>query len=244
MDDMRLVANRFAEVAKDMINKSADVAQDVFDKTNPKDTQEQATAGSFTAAEAVASMAKLVDIAVSGSIAMARIPLQTKPDRNLLLATDHVASVVGRGAGQAARIVTDAAKDIEKDGFKKDRWAESAARLANIAMLRGAEIVQTIAAGPGMYRDPSLTSDEYTVDLDNDHDRLLTLTKAARPGIEENIAHQVGFVPSDRVLRKGHNKFQLTANSAGLPSGVYLCQIDISHFDKRDPSRVEVLFAL
>jgi hypothetical protein len=246
MDDMRQVVNRFAEVARVMVNDSAAVAQEVFGKTNPPDDPAgKPVAGSFTAADAAASMARLVDIAVQGSVALARIPLTTPVDRNVLLAADNVASVIGRGVTQATQVVTEMATDVADKGFDKDRLAHSTVRLASLAMLRGAEVLQTVAAGPGQYRDPTRSSDEITVDPDSTHDRLLELVTLARPNVSENLAHLVRFDPADRVLRMKETTFRLIANSAGIPSGVYRGTVKLTHID--DPEQhtsVEVLFAL
>lgn len=261
MDDMGQIADRFAAIARGMVDQSAAVAQQVFTKTNPEttnpektnpettdpaaDPQGRSASGTFTAANAVASMAELVDIAVRGSVATARIPLQTEPDRNVLLAADHVASVLGRGVSQATEVISDATRDMEQNGFDKDRIAESTVRLASLAMLRGAEIMQTIAAGPGRYRDPSLSSDEFTVTPDPDHDRLLEMVTLARPDVDENIAHIVRFIPADRILLRNNGTFRLTANSAGIPSGVYQGTVRVSRVaDPEEHQLIEVLFAL
>lgn len=244
MDDMRLVANRFAKVAKDMVNESAAVAVDAFAKTNPKETGDAAPA-SFTAQDAVASMTRLVDIALRGSIAMARIPLQIAPDPNMMLAADHVAAVTGRGITQASRVLSNAAEDIERNGIHKDALAQTSVRLANIAMLRSAEIAQTIAAGPGRYQDPHLISDDFPIDPDPDNDRRLALTELGRPKFEENIAHIAVFDPADGLLAKGTSTFKLIANSAGIPSGVYQGTVQVFRLDQKEPdATIEVLFAL
>ncbi|MDF2823208.1 MAG: hypothetical protein K0R68_616 [Mycobacterium sp.] len=242
MDDMRLMAERLAEIARGVVNDSAGVAQEVFAKTNPPDGS---TPGTFTAGDAINSMTRLVDIAVGAGVAMARVPLQTEPDRQTMLVADNVASVIGRGVTQASRLIADTTKDIEQNGFSRDRVAESTVRLAGLAMLRGAEIIQTVAAGPGMYRGPTLTSDEFTVAPDADHDRTLELVTLARPGVDEDIAHAVRFIPADRILLKGQSTFRLTANTAGIPSGIYQGTVTVSPTD--DPGtghEVEVLFAL
>ncbi|MCW2687748.1 MAG: hypothetical protein JWR37_2638 [Mycobacterium sp.] len=225
MDDPKVIAARVAKEATETVDDAAKVATDAFNKINHPEQY-----GEYTAKEATRSVFELARIAIKGAADMARIPLQTQPDPRVMLLADHITTVVRRGLLEATQVASDACDLVDDDKFDKDEWVKSGVKFAHITMLRGAEIAQTIAAGPGAYADTVLTSDPITVDPRN-FDRTLRVESLGRHAVpNENIAALVGFDPADGILLANATSFRLVANSAGIPSGVYegrvrLCKV-------------------
>lgn len=244
MDDPQAIAGRIGDIAKAAVNTSADIALTAFRQINQVPDNGR-TPPPYTPANAVTSMNKLVTAMLDAGIAMVRVPLRVSYDQNMMTLADNVASVVGRGITQAAQVAGTAAESVEQNGgLKKQTALDSAIKLTNIAMLRTAEIAEAIAAGPGLYRDPVLHSDPFTVAGDGTV-RQLKLLSMARTDTGEDITAQVWFDPANGVLMPGTTQFRLVANSAGLPSGVYCGQVEMTTTGAT-PVRttIEVAFAL
>ena len=154
---------------------------------------------------------------------MARIPLQTPTDPRVMLLADHVTTVVSRGLLEATQVAGEAANVIDDEPMNPDRneLVKSAVKIARIGMLRSAEIAQTIAAGPGAYADPVLHSDDFHIDAVN-YDRTLKVDTLGRKGITENVAKLVSVDLPNGLLPANMDSFRMVANSAGIPSGVYV----------------------
>ena len=87
MDDPTAIATRYATITRKMVNDATQVAIDAFNKIN-------GSPGKYKGKDAIKSMTKLADIAITGGSALARIPLQIQPDNGPMLVADEVASVV------------------------------------------------------------------------------------------------------------------------------------------------------
>ena len=121
---------------------------------------------------------------------------------------------------------------------------KSAVKIARIGMLRGAEIAQTIAAGPGAYADPVLLSDDIHIDAVA-YDRTLKVDTLGRKGVKEDVAKLVSVDLPNGLLLANMDSFRLVANSAGLPSGVYLGTVKAYKPDNAAAeATVQVSFAL
>jgi hypothetical protein len=225
MDDPMVIATRYATIARKMVNDAAQVAIDAFDKINK-------TGGStYTAADAIESMTTLAGIAISGVSSLARIPLQIQPDNGPMLVADEVAAVITRALTDATAVAGDAAENIN-DGTFRANWVDSAVALTGMAVLRAAEATEAIGAGPGVLADPVKVF-SYTINGANPTDQLeLRITKPlTRPDVaDEDISGLVHFEPVGGVLKKdrSNNDFSLTINCAGIPSGIYLGQVEVS----------------
>ena len=225
MDDPMVIATRYATIARKMVNDAAQVAIDAFDKINK-------TGGStYTAADAIESMTTLAGIAISGGFALARIPLQIQPDNGPMLVADEVAAVITLALTDATAVAGDAAEKIN-DGTFRANWVDSAVALTGMAVLRAAEATEAIGAGPGVLADPVKVF-SYTINGANPTDQLeLRITKPlTRPDVaDEDISGLVHFEPVGGVLKKdrSNNDFSLTINCAGIPSGIYLGQVEVS----------------
>jgi hypothetical protein len=227
MDDPKAIATRYATITRNMVNAAAQVAIDAFDKIN-------ATGGStYTAANAIDSMTTLAGIAITGGSALARIPLQIQADNGPMLVADEVAAVVTQALTGAATVASDTAKQINNGTFKAN-WVDSAVTLTGMAVLRAAEAAEAVGAGPGVLADPRKVF-PYTIPNVNLTDELtLKMDKLARPDVDgENIIALVVFEPEGGVLKadRKNNDFSLTINCAGIPSGIYLGNLDVLKTD-------------
>lgn len=240
MDDPKIIAGRVAKEATETVDEAAKVATDAFNKINdPK------TYGEYTAKEATKSFFEMARIAIKGAADLARIPLQTQPDPRVMLLADHITTVVRRGLLESTLVASEAWDLVDDKKYNQDEWVKSAVKMTSIAMLRGAEIAQTIAAGPGAYADTVLTSDPIAIDPKN-YDRTLKVKSLGRPAVpNENIAALVGFEPSDGILVANATWFELVVNSAGIPSGVYEGVVEIYKVGSTIPDGTkQVSFAL
>jgi hypothetical protein len=227
MDDPNDIAEAFAETARKVVNQSRDVAVEAFNDINS--AGEDPT---YTAGDAIKSMATLAKIAVTGGIEMGQTALEVRPTQGVLILADHIATVLSRGVKEVAQVAAEASELIDNDKYDKDEWVQSAIKLTNIALLRGSEIFQTVAAGPAQYGDP-IAKETITLSdqqVDTKHDRLLKLKilKLGGASDSEKLAdYRVSFEPTDGVLKKGQREFTLVVNSAGLPSGVYVGSVEL-----------------
>ncbi len=155
MDDPRAIATRYATITRKMVNDATQVAIDAFNKIN-------GSPGKYKGKDAIKSMTKLADIAITGGSALARIPLQIQPDNGPMLVADEVASVVQRALTDAAAVAGDVAKEVNAGTFKT-KWVDSAVKLTSIAVLRAAEAAEAIGAGPGVLADPVMTFGPYPI---------------------------------------------------------------------------------
>ena len=224
MDDPNAIATRYATITRNMANAAAQVAIDAFNKIN-------GNPGSYKAADAIESMTTLAEIAITGGSALARIPLQIQPDNGPMLVADEVAAVVTRALTGAATVAGDAAEQIN-DGTFRANWVDSAVALTGMAVLRAAEAAEAIGAGPGVLGDPRKAF-PYTINGVNLTDQLVLkmASPLARPDVaDEDIARLVRFDPDGGVLKagRGNSDFSLTINCAGIPSGIYLGQVEVS----------------
>jgi hypothetical protein len=227
MDDPKAIATRYATITRNMVNAAAQVAIDAFDKIN-------ATGGStYTAADAIESMTTLAGIAISGGSALARIPLQIQPDNGPMLVADEVAAVVTQALTGAAAVASNAAAQVNNGTFKAN-WVDSAVTLTGMAVLRAAEAAEAVGAGPGVLADPQKVF-PYTIPSVKLTDELtLKMDKLARPDVDgENIIALVVFEPEGGVLKadRKKNDVSLTINCAGIPSGIYLGDLDVLKTD-------------
>ena len=216
MDDPMAIATRYAAITRKMVNDATQVAIDAFNKINR-------APGTYTGDDAIETMTRLANVAITGGSALARIPLQIQPDNRPLLVADQVASVVQRALTDAAAVAGDAAEEINGGTFKA-QWVDYAVKLTGMAVLRGAEATEAIAAGPGMLADPVMKFGPYPVNATKPKDVLvLKMGPLGRPGVDEDIAGIVQFIPEGGVLKAGAKKreFWLAINTVGIPSGIF-----------------------
>ena len=226
MDDPIVIAARYGAVAHKIVNDAAKVVDDAFGKINKVNDQNQPDdKGPFTAGDAIATISRLLTVAATGAIGFARIPLQIQSEKGPLLLADHIATVAAIAISDAEQVTENLAKSVDDDEFpqnQKAKLVESAIKLTSIGMIRGAEVLETVVAGPGRYKDPVFTSDPIRVTtLTRDRElRVVSMRRQAVPG--EDITKLVQVIPDDRILRSGEETFQLRVNAAGIPSGVFV----------------------
>jgi len=225
MDDPKAIATRYATITRNMANAAAQVAIDAFNKIN-------GTPGTYKAADAIESMTTLAEIAITGGSALARIPLQIQPDNGPMLVADEVAAVVTQALTDAATVASKAAVNVNNGTFRSS-WVDSAVTLTGMAVLRTAEAAEAMGAGPGVLADPVMTYGPFPIPGANLTDQLVLkmASPLARPDVaDEDIARLVRFDPDGGVLKagRGNSDFSLTINCAGIPSGIYLGQVEVS----------------
>ena len=165
MEDPKDIADAFADTAKKVVNQSRDEAVKAFNDINSASKKP-----TYTAGDALKTMAALAKIAVSGTIEMGQTALEVRPTQGVLILADHIATVLARTVKEAADVGSEASELIDKDKYTKNEWVQSAIKLSNIALLRGSEIFQTVAAGPAQYGDP-IAKEKITLannQVDND----------------------------------------------------------------------------
>jgi hypothetical protein len=218
------IADRYATVSRKMVNDAAQVAIDAFNKINGSG----ASTPSYTAGDAIRSMTKLANIAITGGSALARIPLQIRPNSDPMKVADQVATVIARGLADATAVAGDAAEKIDAGTFR-NQWVDSAITLTGMATFRAAEVAEAIAAGPGVLADPRVRFGPFKIDIPNTADDLiLKMAKLSRPDVDENIADLVRFEPAGGVLKAGVTReFSLSIDSTGVPSGVFRGEVKV-----------------
>lgn len=240
MDDPKVIASRYAKEVNEAIDGASLVATEAYDKIN-------ADPPAYETKDAIKSFYDLTRIAIQGAADIARIPLQTPPDPRVLLLADHITTVVRRGLLEATQVAADAAALIDDDPMDVDRneLVKSAVKVARIGMLRSAEIAQTLAAGPGAYADPVLKSDYIHIKAET-YDRTLKVEKLARKAVpKEDVATLISIDLPNGTLPANVDSFRMVANSAGLPSGVYVGTVKAYKLDTKTAEKtVEVSFAL
>jgi len=227
MDDPNAIATRYATITRNMANAAAQVAIDAFNKIN-------GNPGSYKAADAIESMTTLAEIAITGGSALARIPLQIQPDNGPMLVADEVAAVVTQALTDAATVASNAAEQVNNGTFGA-KWVDSAITLTGMAVLRAAEASEAVGAGPGVLANPRKVF-PYTIppSVELTDELTLKMDKLGRPDVDgENIIALVVFEPEGGVLKadRKNNDFSLTINCAGIPSGIYIGDLNVLKAD-------------
>lgn len=223
VDDIAAIATRYGLVAKQIVNDTVMVATDAFDQIN-------ATPSVFTTADAIKTVGRFANIALAGSLSLARVALEIKPDPRVLLVADNVADSVSSALGDVVDVAVDAAVQVSDLDVKatKDESVKWAIRLTSIAALRGAEILETIVAGPSEYGE---THAEYVLTFNPVPTTAVELSAVslARPGDPNNIAALVVF---DSVeIPVGAGTFTVKINTMGLPSAQYDLVVQLTKAD-------------
>jgi hypothetical protein len=229
-DDLPAIAARYATVAKKAVSDTVKVATDAFDQINATPPKP------YGPADAITSLARLADVALSGSLSLARVALQVQPDRRVLLVADNIADSVTSAMSDVLEVARDAALTAEsadvspRQWVKANRqeWVNAAIRLTSIAALRGAEIVETAVAGPGQF---GATSIARTFSLASAAASKLSLevTALKRTDDGNDIKALVVFDPP--TLEIGATSFTIKINTVGLPSGTYEGEVNTRKVD-------------
>lgn len=227
MDDPTVIAARYGAVAHKFVNDAAAAVDTAWGKINGvgPDNKDIPNPPPFTAGDALVLAGRLWGIAATAAIGFGRIPLNVQYDKGPLLLADHIATVAATALTDAEQVAEDLATAVDENDFPQNQKAdlvEAAIKLTSIGILRGAEVLETVVAGPGRYRDPVFTSEPFTVQAaPNDRElRIVQIGRKAFP--KENIANLVEVVAKDRILKSGETSFQLRVNVAGIPSGVFV----------------------
>lgn len=214
-DPPDVIAARYADAAKNAVKAVAQVGIDAFDKVNKTGPPPP-----YQPADAINSVMKLAGAALAGSVSLARVALQVQWDRRVLLVADNIASSVATGLNEVLTVAEDAVQKINKNNYKQQEWVNSAIMLTSIGALRGAEIMETVIAGPGKYANPIIKR-TFAVKRAKDKEATLAVTQLIRASDGRDIRALVTFDPPAAKLAANQREFTIVINTAGLPSGTY-----------------------
>jgi hypothetical protein len=223
IDDIAAIATRYGLVAKQIVNDTVQVATDAFDQIN-------APTPNYTTGDAITTMGRLVNIAMTGGLSLARVAFEVNPDPRVLLVADNIADSVSSAVSDVIDVAKDAAVQASTLDSKqtKEESVNWAIRLTSIAALRGAEILETAVAGPGQYG--ALVS-TYHINFATAPPAEVTLSAVslARPGDPNNISALVVF--ESKKVPAGAQNFTISINTAGLPSAKYDLNVRLTEAD-------------
>jgi hypothetical protein len=173
----------------------------------------------YTTKDLILTMTKLIAIAVDGGAKITQKVVGETPT-----GVKHVAGFsqnVGQRMAKEARLVYNAATSKMDDGdYSVDDWIVTATRLADIAVVGGMEIAETVLIGPGQFENDALSFDLQASESDQSRNFGVVSIKRFGPDDETDIpAGQITLEPPN--LEAGVRDFQLRINPKGLPSGVY-----------------------
>ena len=241
-DDPAAIAKRYATVAKKTVTDGAKVVTDAFEKINADPPPAQR----YNSGDAIKTFADLANVALTGSISLARVALQSQADRGPMLVADNVASIVSRGLSDAMGVASEIAGGMNEamnntTTYPSDKLVDATVKLTNIGSLRGAEIMETIVAGPGVYGNP-IVRRTFSIPADPANDRFLDLTSLRLTGHTEDLKAFAGFEPADGKVPAGHTSFTVVVNMAGLPSGMHQVTVDVwpATADPSDPKGPQI----
>lgn len=220
-DPPDVIATRYAQAAQKAVTDIAQVAIDVFDKVNADPTTNPPK---YKPKDAIASLSQLAGAVLSGGISVARVGLQVQWDRRILLVADNVASMVGQGLNETLDVAADVAKKAGPKPFKKQQQelVDAAIELTNIVALRGAEILETVVAGPGAYANPLLQRTFTIKDtLKRNRPATLAITELERTKDNVDFTPMATIDPPGFILGADKVTFTIAFNTAGLPSAAY-----------------------
>ena len=99
---------------------------------------------------------------------------------------------------------------------------DAAIELTSIAALRGAEILETVVAGPGAYANP-LIQRTFTIKDTEKRNRPATLAITTLQRTKDNVdfTPMATIDPPGFILGADEVTFTIAFNTAGLPSAAY-----------------------
>jgi hypothetical protein len=215
-DEFEPIIDEVRQTAGDMVLKASKVATDASKKINDD---------AYTTKDLILTMTNLVTIAVDGGANITKKVVGETPK-----GAKHVAGFsqnVGQRMAKEARLVYRAATaKMDAGDYDVDDWITTATRLADIAVVGGMEIVETILIGPGQFEEDALSFELEAPKSDAIREFGTVSIKRFGPADELEIpAAQISFKP-DR-LYAGTQKFELLVNPKGLSSGVYRGTVQI-----------------
>ncbi len=243
-DPPDVIAARYADAAKGSVTAAARLAMDVFDQVNGHPP------GSYGPHDAITSITRLAGAALAGGMSLARVGLQVQWDRRVLLVADNIASIVGNGLADALSATGSAAQALNDAPRDRQVWLDTAIRLTNIGMLRGAEILETAVAGPGAYANPIIKrtfafpmEDPAAEAARQGIEAKLAITRLVRTLDNADIKALATFDPPSCTLRADERQFTIVLNTAGLPSGLYEGAVKAT-YGAQEPRELPIAIAI
>ena len=137
------------------------------------------------------------------------------------IVVEHMAAVVSRMVKQSAAVAKEVSGQIDDNKYGVNQWMDAMTKLFDIALVGGADLVQTAVIGPAPYTATTFNSQSFDVKA-ADHPRKLSIEAPGltRPGTKEPIpADRITLVPG--TLAPQQTRFHFRVSEEGLPSGVY-----------------------
>lgn len=226
MSEFDPLIETLTSATKQMVTDAAKVATEASKKVN--DDQ-------LTARDLLLTMTELVNIAVGGGVRITRQLADTPPGARGI--ADY-SRAVGRRMAKESRVVAKAATEKMDEGtYDIDDWVVSLTRMADIAVVGGMEIAQTLFAGPARF-----DSEPHVVDLQAPPGKTRrqfgeVVLRRYGPDDEPEIPRKrISFEPSH--LEPGDTAFRMLIAPYQLTSGVYRGTVEVGH------DIVDVEFAL
>jgi hypothetical protein len=215
------IVGRVTATARTFVDDSATVLREESKKIDGE---------SYQVADAVTTVARLINVGINGATSLGRIALEERPPANALALGDYVAGVVRRMVSQAGTVAAAAAIDLEKRKYTPNKWLESVTRMIDISIAGGLEIAETIAAGPAQFERPAVESDEFTVaaQAGEQTPEFAQGNGLKRDATDDDVtADRITFDPPK--LAAGATTFRFRVDPNGLASGVYRGTVKIGN---------------
>jgi hypothetical protein len=224
------IVERLAAVATEMIENAGDVARTAAQPTGSDD-------GPSAAKNLIDSMTKLTNVALAGSLELAKAGADGLSRPGARAVTDRMAAITRRMISESGKVAEEASGKLDSKSYTPSEWVESMVRWSDIALFGGIELAETMLAGPGQYEKEPIRH-TYKVAPDDDHPRLLVIASLSRPGAADDAAAHVRFDPANGVLPRGETDFSILITPAGLASGLYIGRVHIGEVDPDVPAGV------
>jgi hypothetical protein len=213
---------RAAEVAKQMVQRSASVAKEESAKIDAADEKKP-----YEVKDAIVASTKLMNIGIAGVTDIGRIAVEQKPPDTVLAMGDYIASVIRRMVSQTGTVASAASIEVEKKKYTPNKWLESWIRLADIGIAGGLEIIETVAAGPARFESQPVRSDDFDMPAAvGGQTRTLVAGPLQRLGTDADQAikeSKISFDPP--TLIDPNTTFCVVVDTSGLVSGVYVGEV-------------------
>ena len=211
------IIDHVRDTAQDMVVRAAVAASDASGKINKDE---------YTTKDLILTMTQMVTIAVDGGAKITQKVVGETP-----AGAKHVAGfaqAVGRRMAKETRLVYKAATaKIDHGEYDVDDWIVSLTRLADIAIVGGMEIAETVLIGPGQFEDDALSFDLLAPE--SDQSRTFDAVSIRRFGPEDEAEIPAGQITFDPPrLGPGERAFTLLIKPKGLSSGVYHGEVSIA----------------
>ncbi|MGE2689568.1 hypothetical protein [Mycolicibacterium pulveris] len=237
MEEPDVVAQRLTETAKDVVDQARVIAKGAI--------ADAADIDNFTAAKMIDSYMKMVDLALTGGLQVTKdvlgvetpgAPQDQDAAEGRRLVADAMESISRRMLRQTSVVAKETADLLDKNPNSPTIWAQAMVKMADIALLGGTELAETALIGPAPFEKKALDSDTYHVGGSGSRTLRIRAPGLVRPGTADPIpTGQLKFfvrvddktVKEGDVLEDGVDEFYISAQPAGMISGMYVGVVEV-----------------